>query len=163
MAPLGADDLIARLQVSLKGKRGGAPKAEIVAVAMAMARDPTLDRTKALQALNRGGSRTRAVEYCNRIVEENLLDCELSPPAADPLGGLPATMHVQPAWITDHASGLHHVSGRALGLYGDQGSQVEAVIADQGPSDVPGGARPGARGLNLRPPRDRPPPPRSGV
>ena len=110
---------IARLQNLLKGSRGGAPKPEIVAVALAMARDPKLDRTKALSALSRGGSRTRAVEYCNRIVDENLLDCEQSVPAADPFGGLPATMHVQRTWITEHAAGLHDLSVGALALSSD--------------------------------------------
>jgi len=120
---------IARLQNLLKGSRGGAPKPEIVAVALAMARDPKLDRTKALSALSRGGSRTRAVEYCNRIVDENLLDCEQSVPAADPFGGLPATMHVQRTWITEHAAGLHDLSVGALALSSDGRAATRTVSA----------------------------------
>ena len=98
--------LLTELQARLKPAGGGRlPKLELLAAAVALARDPGLTPAAACKENNvpAGGARTRVLEFRDRILREGLLSApeNLSPKPEPPRQwhGIAVELLVTPSWI----------------------------------------------------------------
>jgi len=105
--------LLTELQARLKPAGGGRlPKLELLAAAVALARDPGLTPAAACKENNvpAGGARTRVLEFRDRILREGLLSApeNLSPKPEPPL--------VTPSWIKQHTPSLEDLETHKMNL-----------------------------------------------
>ena len=123
------EQLISALQQCLKGAGGFAPKKEILAIALALARDSSLVAStvckQATPSIKSSGTRKRIVEYKERIINEKLLEkCaarledHLLPDLTVSPFGLSDQLLVHPEWIALHAPSLDELCVGPLELAG---------------------------------------------
>lgn len=124
--------LITRLQRRLRPARGpGEVKRELVKAAVAWARSPMLASKDLYQRhpVPLGGSRTRVVQYRDRIVHEKLLDLEEAAESQSIIFGLPIHLHVQQHWIAQEAKNLRDVKTEQLVLSDCKRFATRAICA----------------------------------
>ena len=109
--------LIAELQRRLRVPRSATPKAELIAIALRLARDPLLDPSVGTfwkdAGVTSNDSRSRIKTFAKRMIEEQHLDAALraltQPAAEQPwqaLFGLSETLLVEQRWIDEHVPGV---------------------------------------------------------
>ena len=113
--------LISALQQHLKGAGGFAPKKEILTIAVALARDPSLVAgtvcKQATPPISSSGTRKRIIEYKERIVNERLLEKyaenldeqQQLPDLSEPPFGLSENLLLHSEWIALHAPSLDEI------------------------------------------------------
>lgn len=130
------EQLISAVQQRLKGAGGFAPKKEIITIAIALARDPSLVAgtvcKEATPPITSSGTRKRVIEYKERILKENLLErCAVQPaeqPRLPDLSvspfGLSEKLLLHPEWIAFNAPSLQELSVGPLRLAHRVGTSV---------------------------------------
>ena len=126
------DALLIALQLRLKKPKGAEPKREHVAAAVTLAQDPTLEPAAVWKAalVPAGGTRTRIIEYRNRIVSEGLLTAAAGDQPQRPLSSaLVERLLVQQHWVDKHAPSLRELTCGPLIFSGDGAHATRTITA----------------------------------
>ena len=124
------DALLIELQRRLKKPKGAEPKREHVAAALTLAQDPTLEPVAVWKAASvpAGGTRTRIIEYRDRILSERLLTASVDQPSSHPSSSaLLERLLVQQQWIDEHAPNLCELTSGPL-VFSDDGKHATRMI-----------------------------------
>ena len=118
------DNLLTAVQQRLKGKGGFPPKKELVALAIRLARNPSLVPGTLCRAatppITSSGTRARVVEFKGRIIRENLpVECTQKADSPTPeteatLSSLPECLSVQDEWLALNTSTLEELAVSGL-------------------------------------------------
>ena len=124
----------------MKKPKGAEPKKEHVAVAVRLARDPSLTPSTVWSnaGVPPGGARTRIIEYRDRIMNAGMLEAVVaaaapgaspSPVASSVPPGLSEQLLVRQLWIEEHAPNLRDLISGPLILSADAQLATREIVA----------------------------------
>ena len=136
MADADADTrLIAVLQRLLKPRTNTSPKKELITIALALSRDPSLDAGKVCREAGffSSDTRRRIEKYRDRMLAEGLLaraqqEVEQTQPAPPPPIGLNDQLMVQRAWMELHTPRILELKAEPLVICSDDDQHATRIL-----------------------------------